>query len=60
MSTNKDENVRVFINYAREDADAANRLYNDLKMAGLDPMARHQISTGRTELERYYKGGYKK
>jgi hypothetical protein len=37
MSTNKDQNVRVFISYAREDSEAANRLYNDLKMRGLDP-----------------------
>jgi hypothetical protein len=33
-STNKD---RVFISYAREDAEAANRLYDDLAMAGLNP-----------------------
>jgi hypothetical protein len=29
--------VRVFISYARQDAEAANRLYNDLKLSGLDP-----------------------
>jgi hypothetical protein len=37
MSANKGQNARVFISYAREDSQAANRLYNDLKMAGLDP-----------------------
>jgi TIR domain-containing protein len=31
------ENVKVFISYAREDTEAANRLYNDLKISGLDP-----------------------
>jgi hypothetical protein len=34
---NNDENLKVFISYAREDTEAANRLYNDLKMFGLDP-----------------------
>ncbi len=37
MGTNQSQNVRVFISYAREDTEAANRLYNDLKMVGLDP-----------------------
>ena len=37
MGTSQDQNLRVFISYAREDTEAANRLYNDLKMAGLDP-----------------------
>jgi tetratricopeptide (TPR) repeat protein len=27
----------IFISYTREDSEAANRLYNDLKVAGLDP-----------------------
>jgi hypothetical protein len=30
-------NIKVFINYAREDTAAANRLYNDLKVPGLEP-----------------------
>jgi hypothetical protein len=34
---NEERNLRVFISYAREDTDAANRLYNDLKLSGLDP-----------------------
>ncbi len=37
MGTNQNQNQRVFISYAREDTEAANRLYNDLKMAGLEP-----------------------
>jgi TIR domain-containing protein/SIR2-like protein len=38
MSTNdNNQNLRVFISYAREDTEAANRLYNDLKLSGLDP-----------------------
>src|SRR5215211_4162906 len=37
MGTSQDQNLKVFISYAREDAEAANRLYNDMKMAGLDP-----------------------
>jgi hypothetical protein len=37
MGTSQDQNLRVFISYAREDTEAANRLYNDLKMAGLEP-----------------------
>jgi hypothetical protein len=31
------QNLRVFISYAREDSKDANRLYNDLKISGLDP-----------------------
>ena len=31
------QNVRIFISYAHEDTQAANRLYNDFKMSGLDP-----------------------
>jgi hypothetical protein len=31
------QNVRVFISYARADTEVANRLYNDLKLSGLDP-----------------------
>ena len=31
------QNLRVFISYAREDTEAANRLYNDLKLSGLEP-----------------------
>src|SRR5215212_11676903 len=37
MIARRDQNLKVFISYSREDTDAANRLYNDLKMAGLDP-----------------------
>jgi len=38
MSTNNNnQNLRVFISYAREDTEAANRLYNDLKLSGFDP-----------------------
>jgi hypothetical protein len=37
MGTTQDQNLRVFISYAREDTEVANRLYNDLKMAGLEP-----------------------
>src|SRR5688500_13952942 len=37
MGTSQDQNLKVFISYAREDTEVANRLYNDLKMAGLDP-----------------------
>lgn len=29
--------IRIFISYAKEDAKVANRLYKDLKQAGLDP-----------------------
>jgi hypothetical protein len=31
------QNLRVFISYVREDTEAANRLYNDLKLSGLEP-----------------------
>jgi hypothetical protein len=34
---NNSENLKVFISYARQDSEAANRLYNDLKLFGLDP-----------------------
>jgi hypothetical protein len=34
MNTSPDQ---VFISYVRQDAEAANRLYNDLKKAGLNP-----------------------
>ena len=37
MSRNDSQNIRVFISYAREDTQAANKLYNDLKLLGLDP-----------------------
>ena len=37
MSDNKPVNSSVFISYAREDSEYANRLYNDLKNAGLNP-----------------------
>jgi hypothetical protein len=38
MSTdNNNQNLRVFISYARQDTEAANRLYNDLKLSGLEP-----------------------
>ena len=38
MSTDgNNQNLREFISYAREDTEAANRLYNDLKLSGLDP-----------------------
>jgi TIR domain len=33
----KDQEITVFISYAREDSDAAKRLYEDLKNAGLTP-----------------------
>ena len=33
----KDQEITVFISYAREDSDAANRLCQDLKNAGLTP-----------------------
>jgi hypothetical protein len=34
---NKSQEKTVFISYAREDFDAAKRLYDDLKSAGLNP-----------------------
>lgn len=37
MGTDQGQNFKVFISYTREDAEAANRLYNDLKMAGIEP-----------------------
>ena len=33
----RNQNVRVFINYAHEDSQGAQRLYKDLKNIGLDP-----------------------
>ena len=45
----KDEQITVFISYAREDSEAAERLYNDLKSAGLLPwMDRPSPRTGET------------
>lgn len=37
LSSNKSQEIIVFISYAREDAEAAKRLYEDLKNAGLTP-----------------------
>ena len=38
MSTNdSNQNLRIFISYARADTEDANRLYNDLKLSGLEP-----------------------
>jgi hypothetical protein len=37
LSNNKSQEIIVFISYAREDAEAAKRLYEDLKNAGLTP-----------------------
>ena len=36
-SSNKNQETIVFISYAREDTEAARRLYDDLKNAGLTP-----------------------
>jgi hypothetical protein len=36
QSEKSQENI-VFISYAREDSDAARRVYNDLRVAGLNP-----------------------
>ena len=36
-SPHRDQKERVFISYARQDYEAAVRLYNDLKNAGLNP-----------------------
>jgi hypothetical protein len=36
-SNEKDQEITVFISYAREDSDAAKRLYEELKNAGLIP-----------------------
>jgi len=35
INMNEGNNVTVFISYAREDYDAAERLHQDLKIAGL-------------------------
>jgi TIR domain len=37
LSSNKSQEIIVFISYAREDTEAAKRLYEDLKNAGLTP-----------------------
>jgi len=37
MGMDDKQNVRVFINYSRQDTEVANRLYNDLRVSGLDP-----------------------
>ena len=37
MNSNPAQSKTVFISYAREDTEVANRLYNDIKIAGLDP-----------------------
>jgi hypothetical protein len=37
MSLDNSQNVTVFISYARDDTEVANRLYNDLKLSGLEP-----------------------
>lgn len=37
MGIEDNQNVRVSISYARADAEVANRLYNDLKLTGLNP-----------------------
>jgi hypothetical protein len=36
-NNNSSQNLRVFISYARQDSEAANRLYDDLKISGLEP-----------------------
>lgn len=37
MQGSEETNIKVFISYAHEDANSADRLYNDLKNAGLEP-----------------------
>ncbi len=45
-TTNK--NDLIFISYAREDSQYANRLYNDLKNAGLNPwLDKEELSPGQ-------------
>jgi hypothetical protein len=48
MNGNNPANTAVFISYAREDSDSAERLYNELKNAGFKPwLDKHNVIAGQ-------------
>jgi predicted esterase len=52
MSDNDPAKTAVFISYAREDSDSAERLYNELKKTGFKPwLDKYNINAGQDWME---------